>query len=193
MVPIASRLALVGGSSPAGHANENNDLQPLSPHRAVSPIPLFAILLPPSSLMSSTAWRGGTTSRSMSAVTGYSSPKGGSVAECWEAYKAQSTSIGAKVTKSGLTEYHLLEDGACIAALFHPASAREFRDAMILHPDGHEYEVREGHPRPLLARSCGPRSRSPTLSVPPRAARSGSRSSTPPPRAGSMGSSCSNR
>jgi hypothetical protein len=69
--------------------------------------------------------------------------KGGSVAGCWKAYKAHSV---AKGTKSGLTEYHLLEDGACIAVLFDPGCAREFRDNMIQHGDGHEYEFREVRP-----------------------------------------------
>jgi hypothetical protein len=53
-------------------------------------------------------------------------------------------------TKSGLTEYHVLEDGIPIAVLFHPASAHEFRHEMIKHADGQEYEVREVLPWPPL-------------------------------------------
>jgi hypothetical protein len=58
----------------------------------------------------------------------------GSGAECWDADKARSAGTG---TKSGLTEFHVLEEGACIAVLFDRGCAREYRDNMILHGDGH--------------------------------------------------------
>jgi hypothetical protein len=72
--------------------------------------------------------------------------KGGFDAKCWESYKASPVSTGVKGTTSGLTEYHVLEDGACIATLFDAEVAETFAANMCTHAEGHVYSVREVRP-----------------------------------------------